>query len=183
MTFPQVVHELTEVGVESYFVDLAAGRKTYYMARRQRVHGSDDPQAGPRCRGVFGLWMVAAIRGAQADAIRYPEFVQQSTAAGVVGYWAFLAGKKVLYLGRKGESHVEGFPRAKDQCGSTYFPICTGPSFLYCIAGVPVMAAKVCVAAPDRVSRYDSPLRTGSWKVESPLLKTVFPCASMTSTF
>jgi uncharacterized protein YbcV (DUF1398 family) len=29
MTFPQVVHELTEAGVESYFVDLAAGRKTY----------------------------------------------------------------------------------------------------------------------------------------------------------
>jgi uncharacterized protein YbcV (DUF1398 family) len=29
MTFPQVVHELTAAGVESYFVDLAAGRKTY----------------------------------------------------------------------------------------------------------------------------------------------------------
>jgi uncharacterized protein YbcV (DUF1398 family) len=58
--------------------------------------------------------LVAAIRGAQADAIRYPEFVKRSTAAGVVGYWAFLTGKKVLYLGRKGESHVEEFPRAKD---------------------------------------------------------------------
>jgi hypothetical protein len=58
--------------------------------------------------------LVAAIRGAQADAIRYPEFVQRSTAAGVVGCWAFLTEKKVLYLGRKGESHVEEFPRAKD---------------------------------------------------------------------
>lgn len=30
--------------------------------------------------------MVAAIRGAQADTVRYPEFVKSSTAAGVIGY-------------------------------------------------------------------------------------------------
>jgi uncharacterized protein YbcV (DUF1398 family) len=56
--------------------------------------------------------LVAAIRGAQADTLRYPEFVRRSTAAGVIGYWAFLTGKKVLYLGRKGEQHVEMFPGA-----------------------------------------------------------------------
>ena len=31
MTFPQVVRRLLEIDVESYFVDLAAGRKTYYL--------------------------------------------------------------------------------------------------------------------------------------------------------
>jgi hypothetical protein len=39
--------------------------------------------------------------------------VNRATAAGVIGYWAFLAGKKVIYLGRKGEMHVEEFPKAK----------------------------------------------------------------------
>jgi uncharacterized protein YbcV (DUF1398 family) len=114
MTFPQVVHKLTEVGVESYFVDLAAGRKTYYMADgstyTEKMILALDPIAGEFSDSV----LMAAIRGAQADAIRYPEFVKRSMAAGVVGYWAFLSGKKVLYLGRKGESHMEEFPRAKD---------------------------------------------------------------------
>lgn len=57
--------------------------------------------------------IVAAIRGAQTDTIRYPEFVRQATAAGVTAYWAFLTGKKVIYFGRQGEIHVEEFPRAQ----------------------------------------------------------------------
>jgi hypothetical protein len=31
------------------------------------------------------------------------------------GYWAFLSGNEVVYFGRKGEFHVEEFPRAKSQ--------------------------------------------------------------------
>ena len=41
-----------------------------------------------------GAGLVAAIRGAQADTVRYPEFVERSTAAGVIGYWALLTGKR-----------------------------------------------------------------------------------------
>jgi uncharacterized protein YbcV (DUF1398 family) len=114
MTFAQVVHELTAVGVESYFVDLAAGRKTYYMADGSAYTEPMILKLDPVAGEFSDVGLVAAIRGAQADAIRYPEFLKRSTAAGVVGYWAFLTGKKVLYLGRKGESHVEEFPRAKD---------------------------------------------------------------------
>jgi uncharacterized protein YbcV (DUF1398 family) len=55
--------------------------------------------------------IIAAIRGVQTDAIRYPEFMKQATAAGVIAYWAFLAGRKVIYFGRKGEAHIEEFPR------------------------------------------------------------------------
>jgi hypothetical protein len=31
----------------------------------------------------------------------------------VIAYWAFLTGKKVIYFGRKGEFHIEEFPRSK----------------------------------------------------------------------
>jgi uncharacterized protein YbcV (DUF1398 family) len=57
--------------------------------------------------------LLAAIRGAQSDTIRYPEFAKRAAAAGVIAYWAFLSGKKVVYFGRKGESHTEESPRAK----------------------------------------------------------------------
>jgi hypothetical protein len=36
--------------------------------------------------------------------------VKRSTAAGVIGYWALLTGKRVIYFGRKGEQHIEEFP-------------------------------------------------------------------------
>jgi uncharacterized protein YbcV (DUF1398 family) len=67
----------------------------------------------PVAEEFSGADLVAAIRGAQSDTIRYPEFVKRSTAAGVIGYWAFLTGKQVIYFGRKGELHIEKFPGAK----------------------------------------------------------------------
>ncbi len=111
MTFPQVVQGLLAVGVESYFVDFAAKQKTHYLANgsTHAVPMILDP--GPIAAEFNGAALVAAIRGAQADTVRYPEFVQRSTAAGVIGYWAFLTGKRVSYFGRKGEEHVEEFPK------------------------------------------------------------------------
>jgi uncharacterized protein YbcV (DUF1398 family) len=70
-----------------------------------------DP--GPIAAEFDNAGLVAAIRGAQADTVRYPEFVKRSTSAGVIGYWAFLTGRRVIYFGRKGEQHIEEFPRPK----------------------------------------------------------------------
>ena len=80
MTFPQVVVALMHEGVESYFVDFAAGRETFYLA-------GGGTHAEPMILKVDAIaeefsdsGLVAAIRGAQADTIRYPEFVKRSTA-------------------------------------------------------------------------------------------------------
>jgi len=70
-------------------------------------------EPGPIAGEFNGAGLMEAIRGAQADTVRYPEFVSRSTAAGVIGYWAFLTGKRVIYFGRKGEEHIEEFPRPK----------------------------------------------------------------------
>ena len=112
MTFPQVVGKLLEIGVESYCVDFAAGRKTYYATNGETLTESMILKLDPVAEKFSAASLVAAIRGAQADTVRYPEFVKRSTAAGVVGYWAFLAGKQVIYFGRKGEMHIEKFPGA-----------------------------------------------------------------------
>jgi len=113
LTFPEVVKGLLEVGVESYLVDFASRQKTHYLANGS-THAIPmilDP--GPIAAEFNGPELVTAIRGAQADTVRYPEFVRRSTAAGVIGYWAFLTGKRVIYFARKGEQHIEEFPRAK----------------------------------------------------------------------
>ena len=113
MTFPQVVKGLLEVGVESYFVDFATKQKTHYLAdgTTHTVAMILDP--GTISPEFDNAGLVAAIRGAQADTVRYPEFVKRSTAAGVIGYWAFLTGKRVIYFGRKGEQHIEEFPKPR----------------------------------------------------------------------
>jgi uncharacterized protein YbcV (DUF1398 family) len=113
MTFPQVVGKLLDAGVESYLVDFVAGRKTYYLASGETYMDEMILKLDPVAEKFSGEGIVAAIRGAQADTVRYPEFVKRATAAGVIGYWAFLAGKKVIYFGRRGEMHVEEFPKAK----------------------------------------------------------------------
>jgi uncharacterized protein YbcV (DUF1398 family) len=113
MTFPQIVGKLLAEGVESYCVDFAAGRKTFYATNGETLTESMILKLDPVAEEFSTASLVAAIRGAQADTVRYPEFVQRSTAAGVVGYWAFLTGKQVIYFGRKGELHIEKFPPAR----------------------------------------------------------------------
>jgi uncharacterized protein YbcV (DUF1398 family) len=113
LTFPEVVKGLLEVGVESYLVDFATRQKTHYLSdgTTHTVPMILDP--GPRAAEFSSADLVAAIRGAQANTVRYPEFVKRSAAAGVIGYWAFLTGKRVIYFGRKGEMHIEEFPKPK----------------------------------------------------------------------
>jgi uncharacterized protein YbcV (DUF1398 family) len=113
LVFPEVVRRLLEVSVESYFCDLARGTETFYM-RDGKTHAEKMilPTA-PIAEELSQSELLTAIRGAQADTIRYPEFAKRSAAAGVIAYWAFLTGKKVLYFGRKGESHTEEFPDTK----------------------------------------------------------------------
>lgn len=113
LTFPQAVGRLLEVGVESYSVDFAAGRKTYYTVGGKSHTEPMILKLEPVATEFSSADLVAAIRGAQADTFRYPEFVKRSAAAGVIGYWAFLTGKQVIYFGRKGELHIEKFPGAK----------------------------------------------------------------------
>jgi uncharacterized protein YbcV (DUF1398 family) len=111
LIFPEVVRRLSEVGVESYLCDFATGSETFYMADGSTHSEQMTLPLAPIATDFSSTKVVAAIRGAQSDTIRYPEFMKRSAAAGIIAYWAFLTGKKVIYFGRKGESHVEEFPR------------------------------------------------------------------------
>lgn len=113
LTFPEVVRRLLDAGVESYFCDLAVRQETFYMSDGETHSEKMTLPPAAIAEEFSPSEVVAAIRGAQADTIRYPEFVKRSVAAGVIAYWAFLTGKRVIYFGRKGEFHIEEFPRPK----------------------------------------------------------------------
>jgi uncharacterized protein YbcV (DUF1398 family) len=113
MTFPQVVQALVAAGVESYLVDFAAAQKTHYLADGTTVTVPMILEPCAIAPEFDAGALVSAIRGAQADTVRYPEFVKRATAAGVIGYWAFLTGKRVIYFGRSGEQHIEEFPKPR----------------------------------------------------------------------
>jgi len=112
LVFQRVVGMLIEAGVESYNADLVSHRYTYYMPDGE-THIEEGALAVPQIAEEFSAdKVVAAIRAAQADAVRYPEFLKLAAHAGVVSYRVFLTGKRAVYLGRKGEMHVEEFPRS-----------------------------------------------------------------------
>lgn len=112
LTFPEVVRRLLEIGVESYFCDLARDEETFYRTDGTTHVEKMTLPLDPVSEEFSRDGIIAAIRGAQQDTIRYPEFAKRSTAAGVIAYWAFLTGRRVIYFGRKGEQHIEEFPPA-----------------------------------------------------------------------
>ena len=113
LTFPQVVGMLIDAGVESYCADLVRGEDIFFMPNGE-THMERMTLPSTKIAEHFSKpGIVAAVRAAQADQIRYPEFLTRAMAAGTAAYWAFLTGRRVIYFGRDGEFHVEEFPGSK----------------------------------------------------------------------
>jgi uncharacterized protein YbcV (DUF1398 family) len=108
--FGQVIGQLASAGVESYHVDYRSGRTTYYLPDDSTADFSFElPQHG--IANTFDVDAVrAAILGAQQGRVMYPEFKTLSQRAGCVAYTVWIAGRHVVYLGRRGETHIERFP-------------------------------------------------------------------------
>ncbi|MES2190683.1 MAG: DUF1398 family protein [Pseudomonadota bacterium] len=108
--FGEVVMGLMLAGVESYFADYRTATTTYYLpsGENRSLKLAVPPVSIP---DEFDAAAVqAAIRGAQAGKVKYPEFMALSMAAGCVGYIVWISGRHVCYFGRKGQTHIEPFP-------------------------------------------------------------------------
>ncbi|MFT3787914.1 MAG: DUF1398 family protein [Tepidisphaeraceae bacterium] len=110
--FGEVVCRLMEAGIERYHADYSRMENTYYLASgashvvpigHASMAGAEDFSASA---------VAASVRQAQRGEIKYPQFVDQTCAAGCIGYFVQIAGKCVQYFGRKGEIHTEWFPGA-----------------------------------------------------------------------
>jgi uncharacterized protein YbcV (DUF1398 family) len=113
LPFPEIVARLVAAGVEYYHVDYAGLRKSFYGAGGDAVVTPIPYEDLPPIAAAFdGEALRAAIRDSQQHGQTYREFSKRAMAAGVQGYFAFLRGRRVTYLGRTGDQHVEWFPGA-----------------------------------------------------------------------
>lgn len=108
--FADVVSKLMAVHVETYLTDYRRGENVYYLPPDE-TYAVKFAAPATSIADVFNADGVAqAVRGAQSGAVKYPEFMRRTMAAGCVGYFVWIAGRHVQYFGRRGEVHVERFP-------------------------------------------------------------------------
>jgi uncharacterized protein YbcV (DUF1398 family) len=114
ISFPEVVGALLRTGVEYYHVDYVTRKKSFYAADGTAVVVTPISYEGlPVVAPDFDPVAVkAAILDSQRHGQVYRDFTRRVMAAGVQGYFAFLRGKRVTYLGRQGDQHIEWFPGA-----------------------------------------------------------------------
>lgn len=110
LPFPEVVGRLAAAGVERYHVDYARHECTHYLASGESLVIPVEHPPTPIAAVFSAAGVEAAIRASQRGEIDYPEFLRRTLAAGCVGYFVQLTGRRALYFGRLGEVHVEPFP-------------------------------------------------------------------------
>lgn len=111
LSFAQALGRLIEVGVESYFADYRNHSTTYYLSNNEVYTIPMDIPIVEIQSEFQKEGLVSAIRGAQSNTIKYPEFVKLTISAGCMGYIVWITGRHVSYFGRRGEVHVEHFPQ------------------------------------------------------------------------
>jgi len=112
LTFPEIVGRLAEIGVERYHADYSRQEITYYL-----TNGASEVVATPHEAHTTAIefsptaveW---AVRQSQRNEHSYLDFIRKTMVAGCVGYFVQITGRRVIYLGRNGESHIEHFPSA-----------------------------------------------------------------------
>ncbi len=114
LPFPKIVGELIAQGVEYYHVDYALNSFTFYSAAGAIVTAALPFEGLP---SISLEWDATALKAAIIDSQqhgqKFRQFCERAMLAGVQGYFAFLRGQRVTYLGRNGDQHVEWFPGAK----------------------------------------------------------------------
>jgi uncharacterized protein YbcV (DUF1398 family) len=112
MTFGQIVGRLSEIGVERYHADYSRQEKTFYLANGDSLVLPIPWGSHPTGTEFSAAAVEAAVRQSQRGEHTYTDFVRKTMAAGCVGYFVQITGRRALYFGRNGETHVELFPPA-----------------------------------------------------------------------
>lgn len=110
LKFPQQLMKLAETGVEGYYADLRRSIRIYYMPNGESVETKAHAVGRPIAEAFDPAAVESAVRQSQADLHTYKEFCQKIMAAGCAGYIVSLLGRRAVYFGRTGETHVEHFP-------------------------------------------------------------------------
>jgi uncharacterized protein YbcV (DUF1398 family) len=111
ISFGEVVGRLIDLGVETYLADYRRRENVYYLPSGETYAVRMKPPEIAVAETFDADAIVLAIRGAQGGAVKYTEFMTRTMNAGCVGYFVWISGRRVQYFGRRGEIHVEQFPK------------------------------------------------------------------------
>jgi uncharacterized protein YbcV (DUF1398 family) len=110
LTFPEVVARLMAVGVERYHADYSRQEITYYLPDGDSLVVPTPHADHPTAVEFSASAVAAAVGQSQRGEHTYVDFVRKTMAAGCVGYFVQITGRRAIYFGRSGVSHVEHFP-------------------------------------------------------------------------
>jgi uncharacterized protein YbcV (DUF1398 family) len=109
-TFPEIIGTLIEAGVERYHADYSRGESTFYFADGDSLVVASPWGRHPTGTHFSAADVEAAVRQSQRNEHTFLDFVRKTMAAGCVGYFVQISGRRAQYFGRNGEMHVEPFP-------------------------------------------------------------------------
>jgi len=112
ITFPEVVRKLQAIGVERYHADFSRHEITYYLLSGESHIEPAGWHVGKLAEVFSANAVGVAVKQIQKGEILYTEFLHEIMAAGCVGYFVQITGRRVLYFGRDGGFHLEPFPSA-----------------------------------------------------------------------
>jgi uncharacterized protein YbcV (DUF1398 family) len=112
LAFPEIVRRLAEIGIERYHADYSRQEITYYFPDGDSLVVAAPHPSHPTAAEFSSSAVESAIRQSQRNEHTYLDFIRKTKAAGCVGYFVQITGRRALYFGRNGESHVEHFPPA-----------------------------------------------------------------------
>jgi uncharacterized protein YbcV (DUF1398 family) len=111
ISFADVVTRLLAAGVEYYHVDYVGMTARFYGANGDCVTTPIPFEGLPAVAADFDLAALKAdILDSQRHGQKYRDFTYRAMTVGTQGYFAFLRGRRVTYLGRQGDQHTEWFP-------------------------------------------------------------------------
>lgn len=110
VAFPEIVNRLTQIGVERYHADYSRQEITYYLAGGESLVVDTKHPDYSTADEFNASGVEAAVRQSQRNEHTYLDFIRKTMAAGCVGYFVQISGRRAIYFGRNGESHVEHFP-------------------------------------------------------------------------
>lgn len=114
LPFSEIVGNLLAEGVEYYRIDYLAQQMAFYSSAGRVVVAPLIFENLPLVAADFdGPALRSAILDSQRHGQAFRQFSHRAMQAGVQGYYAFLRGQRVTYLGRQGEQHTEWFAGAK----------------------------------------------------------------------
>ena len=112
LTFPEIVNKLAEIGIERYHADFSRHEITYYCPDGDSMVVASTHPTHTTAVEFSTSAVEAAVRQSQRNEHTYLDFIRKIMAAGCVGYFVQITGRRVIYFGRGGDSHVEHFPPA-----------------------------------------------------------------------